>query len=98
MDVTVTDVPERDRYEARAGAELLAVAQYERAEGLVVFTHTVVQPAHEGEGIGSTLVRAALDDVRRQGLRAVPRCPFVAAWVRRHREGYGDLVAADPQG
>jgi predicted GNAT family acetyltransferase len=49
----------------------------------------------EGTGVGSQLVRGALDDLRVRGLRLVPLCPFVAAYVRRHPE-YADLVATDP--
>ena len=57
---------------------------------MVVFTHTEVLPAHEGEGVGSTLVRHALDDVRSRGLKALAVCPFVLGWIRRHPE-YADL-------
>jgi predicted GNAT family acetyltransferase len=49
----------------------------------------------EGSGVGSALVAGALDDIRSRGLRVVPLCPFVAAFIRRHSE-YADLVARDP--
>jgi len=42
--------------------------------------------------VGSALVRAVLDDVRRRGLRVEPRCPFIAAFIARH-PAYADLVA-----
>ena len=42
-------------------------------------------------GVGSTLVRAALDDVRAQGGSVVPQCPFVRGWIERHQD-YADLV------
>ena len=45
----------------------------------------------EGHGGGSTLVEAALDRVRDEGLRVVPRCPFVASYIERH-PAYADLV------
>jgi predicted GNAT family acetyltransferase len=51
-----------------------------------------VRPEAEGKGVASELVRWALDDVRGRGLRIVPRCPFVAAYLKRHPE-YADLVA-----
>lgn len=60
----------------------------------VIFTHTQVEPAHEGEGLGSVLAESALDDVRRRGLMAVPLCPFIAAYIERHPD-YADLVPAD---
>jgi len=57
-----------------------------------VFTHTEIDDASEGRGLGSTLVRAALDDARRRGLSVRPDCPFVRAYVARHPDDYLDLV------
>ena len=48
--------------------------------------------ALSGQGVGSKLVRGVLDAVRAEGLKAVPRCEFVAAYVERHPE-YRDMVA-----
>ncbi len=93
MELTVTDVPEADRYEARDGDRVLGLAAYRRQGDRVVFTHTEVDPDAEGSGVGSTLVRGALDDVRAHGLRAVPRCSFVRTWIDRHPD-YADLVDA----
>ncbi|RDE04839.1 GNAT family N-acetyltransferase [Sphingomonas aracearum] len=69
-----------------------AVAAYQREGDVIVFTHTVVPPAIEGHGVGSKLIRGALDAARDQGLRVVPQCPFVAAYIQRHPE-YADLLA-----
>jgi predicted GNAT family acetyltransferase len=91
MELTVTDVPEAGRYEARAADRVLGLAAYRRHGDRVVFTHTEVDPDAGGSGVGSTLVRGALDDVRAHGLRVVPRCPFVRAWIDRHPD-YAELV------
>lgn len=64
----------------------LAIAVYRQQGDSLVFTHTEVPPADEGKGVGSRLVRAALDDARRRGFKIVPACSFVAAFVRRHPE------------
>ena len=93
MDITVTDVPEAGRYEARAEDRVLGLAAYQRQGDQVVFTHTEVDPDAEGGGVGSTLVRGALDDVRAHGLRVVPRCSFVRGYIERHPD-YADLVDA----
>lgn len=69
-----------------------AVAAYQRENGVIVFTHTVVPPAIEGRGVGSRLVRGALDAARDQGLKVVPQCPFVRAYIERHPE-YRELLA-----
>ena len=73
-----------------AGAR--AIAAYQREGDTIVFTHTAVPAAIEGHGVGSKLVRAALDSARDQRLRVVPQCPFVAAWIGKHPE-YRDLLA-----
>ena len=89
-DVTVVDVADAQRYEARRGPELLGFAAYQKTGELIVFTHTEIDPGVEGQGIGGTLVRGALDDVRRQGLSVLPLCPFVRKCMTRHPE-YDDL-------
>ena len=95
MPVTVTDAPERGRYEARIDGEVVGVAAYERRGSLVVFTHTEVDADRQGEGVAGSLARVALDDVRRRGLKAVPRCPYIAGWIRRHPD-YVDVLAHRP--
>lgn len=68
-----------------------AVAAYQREGDRIVFTHTLVPPAIEGKGVGSKLIRAALESARDQRLKVVPQCPFVAAYIERHPE-YRDLL------
>jgi len=53
--------------------------------------HTEIDTSFSGHGVGSALARGALDDVRRQGKLVTARCPFIAAYIRGHRE-YADLV------
>ena len=81
----------RRRFELETG-EGTAILTYEREAGIATFTHTIVPEAMEGRGIGSRLVRTGLDWARAEGLKVVPRCPFVAAWIERHPD-YRDLVA-----
>jgi predicted GNAT family acetyltransferase len=91
-DVQTTDNTEQHRYEARVDGELAGFAEYRVRGERVVFTHTEVDDAYEGQGIGSALARTALDEVRAAGRRAVPQCPFIRSWIDRHPE-YADLVA-----
>ena len=93
-DLVVRDAPEASRYEARVDDRLAGASFYERVGNVVVFTHTEVDTAFEGQGVGGRLVRGALDDVRRQGGQVVARCPFVRAWLERHPD-YQDLVIED---
>ena len=73
----------------------LAVSQYRRRNGTIVFTHTEVPLQLEGQGIGNQLAKTALEYARSEGLRVVPRCRFIAAYIKRHPE-YQDLVDSEP--
>ena len=88
----VVEVPDRRRFEVRtADGERIGQADYERIGPLLAFTHTEVDPAHEGQGVASQLVREALDQVRASNRQIVAYCPYVRAWLRRHPD-YQDLV------
>ena len=87
----MTDVPDHSRYEIREGDRRLGLAAYQRRGDQVVFTHTEVDSDSGHSGLGGTLVRAALDDVRSKGGTVVPRCSFVRGWIERHPD-YQDLV------
>lgn len=63
-----------------------AVAAYQMEGNTIVFTHTIVPEALEGRGVGSKLIRAALDSARDRGLKVIPQCPFVAAFIEKHPE------------
>jgi uncharacterized protein len=69
----------------------LAVLEYRLDAATIIFTHTGVPSALEGRGLGSKLVRAGLDYARAQGLRVVPQCSFVAAYIQKKPE-YQDLL------
>ena len=90
--LTVVDDADRSQYVARWGDSVAGVAMYQLTPQLIVFTHTEVDEAFEGHGVGSTLARAALDDVRADGRRkVVARCPFIKGWIDRHPD-YKDLL------
>ena len=90
MDLQIVDAPERQRFEAVRGGAVLGFAAYQKTDELIVFTHTEVDPSLEGQGVGGSLVRGALDQARSLGLRVLPICPFVHGWMARHPE-YVDL-------
>jgi len=95
MDIAVEDNPQRQRFEARLDGELVGVADYRPRDGVLAFTHTEVDPRLRGQGIGATLVGAALDAVRASGGRVLPLCSFVVDYVAQHPE-YKDMVAYGP--
>ena len=92
-EAQVVNNADASRYEVSLDGKPAGFAAYRLKDRRVIFTHTEVDFAFEGHGIGSTLARYALDDVRERGLQAVTLCPFIAAYIERHPE-YQDLVAS----
>jgi uncharacterized protein len=93
-DVSVRDNPDQNRFEAYVDGRLAGISAYELSDGVITFTHTEVDDAFEGRGVGSALVRASLDQVRAGSDRRVrPRCPFVRDWIEHHPD-YQDLTRA----
>lgn len=91
---TVSDASDRRRFEISTGGEVLGYVEYRRRPGVISLLHTEVDQAHNGEGLGTLLVRGALDAARADGLAVQPYCPFVQGFIDRHRE-YLDLVPMD---
>jgi predicted GNAT family acetyltransferase len=93
MSTEITDNAGKNRYEIRLDGDLAGFVEYETGENTVVLVHTEVDSAFEGKGVGSSLARGALDDIRGKGRSVVPVCPFIKKWIEKHPD-YQDLVAA----
>ncbi|MGH6790823.1 MAG: GNAT family N-acetyltransferase [Pseudolabrys sp.] len=87
----VRDNTERHRFEMDADGHV-AYSNYTLADGIITFMHTEVPKELEGRGIGSALVRGELEEARSRGLKVVAKCPFVAAYIKKHAE-FADLLA-----
>jgi predicted GNAT family acetyltransferase len=87
----VQDNAALSRFELTVDGET-AVLDYVLSPGVATLTHTGVPPALEGRGVGTALVRGALEAIRARGLKIVVRCWFVDAFIARHPE-FGDLRA-----
>jgi predicted GNAT family acetyltransferase len=90
---TVTDASDRKRFEIAIDGTVLGFAEYRRRPGYISLLHTEIDPTHNGQGLGTLLVKAALDTARAEGLAVLPYCPFVQGFIARHRE-YLELVPA----
>nr|WP_295371061.1 GNAT family N-acetyltransferase [uncultured Sphingosinicella sp.] len=88
---SVSNNAEMQQYELRVGEDY-ALAAYKLEGDTIRFTHTEVPEELEGQGIGSRLVKGALADVRRRGLKVVPLCAFVRHYIETHPETQ-DLLA-----
>jgi uncharacterized protein len=87
---TVNNNTKEHRFELEVDGHL-AAAYYESSGNVITFTHTEVPAELGGKGVGSSLVRGALDQVRAEGLKVVAQCPFVKAWIGKN-SAYADLL------
>lgn len=90
-ELVIRDDEESHRYVAEVAGQRVGMAVYHMRSGRQFFVHTEVDSDHQGQGIGTRLVREALDNVRGRGGMVVPICPLFAAYIKAHRE-YDDLV------
>ncbi len=84
-DIKVINNPERKRFEVTID-QFTAVAEYIALKKSIIFTHTEVPPALEGQGIGAQLAKTALEFAKAEGLEVTPLCPYIAAYIKRHPE------------
>ena len=90
-NVRIWDDEENHRYALEVDGTPAGMAVYHLRGGRHFFVHTEVDDEFSGRGLGTRLVKAALDDVREAGGRVVPLCPLFAAYIKRHPE-YEELV------
>ncbi len=81
--VSIMDVPEMLRYEARTNGDLTGFVDYRWMGGRRVLLHTEVLPAFAGRGVGSALARHVLEEALASGTRVTVKCPFIRAYMQR---------------
>lgn len=91
---TVIHDPDGSRFVLMRGDREIGQEVYEtRADGGIVFVHTEVDPALQEKGLGSKLVKAALDQAREMTTaRVAATCPFVRRYLEEHPE-YSDITS-----
>jgi predicted GNAT family acetyltransferase len=80
------------RFESQAGDAPLAFVSYTHEGEHVILDHAFAPEELQGHGMAATLVRAALHEARQRHWRIVPRCPYVATFIKRNPD-FADLVA-----
>lgn len=93
MSIEVTNNLTAKQFQAEVEGHK-AIIRYTPDNGTLILTHTEVPPELEGQGVGSSLVRAALDFAMTEGLNVVPECPFIKAYIDKHEE-YQSLLAEE---
>jgi len=91
MDIEVRHNAGAERFETAVEGHD-CVLDYTLADGVIAMNRVYVPPPVEGRGIAGAITRYALDYSRDRGWKVVPRCPYVAAWIKRHPD-YEELVA-----
>lgn len=89
----VRDNPALSRFELQAEG-VISFIDYTREGKVLSLNHEEVPQAVSGKGLGTALAKGALELMRSRGEKVVPRCPFVAAYMLKHKETL-DLLA-DP--
>ena len=84
-------------YDAVLDGRVVGMIVYERVASRLMIRHTIVDPALRGLGVGTTLAKAALDDVRASGLTLTNYCSFIGGFLEANPE-YRDLVDAQLPG
>jgi uncharacterized protein len=87
----VRDNTALSRFELDADG-VTAFVTYRLGNGTITLQHTETPVQARGQGIASKLIEGTLDIVRARGLKVIPHCDFVRAYMARHPETR-DLVA-----
>ena len=78
------------RFETTIDGHTGYISYQERGDKLV-YDHTIVPQELGGRGVGSALVKAALNHARENNKKVVPQCSFVASYIDKHPD-YQDLL------
>ena len=90
----VTDNEAHKRFEYQQDG-ILAWSSYERDGKVVDIQHTLVPPEARGKGMASALIRGSLELIRARGEKVIPTCPFVHAYMHKHKETQDLLTEPD---
>lgn len=88
---TVTQ--ESDRFTISVDGHTAGFTRIRDRNGKRIFPHTEIDDAFQGRGLATILIGEALQQTRDAGLRIVPVCTMVVAYVKKHPE-FGDVVDA----
>lgn len=88
-EITVSREP--DRFTISIGDRVVGFAEFRDDTLRRTFFHTEVDPAFQGRGLATIVVRAALEATRADGLRVAAPCWMVAEYIKKSG-AFDDLV------
>lgn len=77
---------DENRYELHVGKYVALVEYIINNENVVYLTHTEVPSDLGGQGVASDLIKRTLEDIKANGYKVYPLCPFVIAYIRKNPE------------
>ena len=92
MSISVVKNYELNRFEIYSDGELAGFADFKIENQVISYTHTEIDPRFGGQGLGSQLIKEALDEALEQNLEVAPYCSFVSAYIKKSGEKYLHLV------
>ncbi|MCU1537296.1 MAG: hypothetical protein JWP82_1647 [Humibacillus sp.] len=90
--IEIADNRETSAFELRDAGRLIGLARYAVVPATageperVVFFHTEVSTAYEGQGLAGRLATTAFTETIAAGRTIVPVCPYLKTFLRRHEE------------
>jgi predicted GNAT family acetyltransferase len=70
--------------EAETDIAIAGFAAFHESETHIAFTHTEIDDAYQGQGLGLRLAAVALADAVARDLTVIPLCPYMARYLERH--------------
>ena len=92
MSISILKNDELNRFEIYSDGELAGFAEFKVENQMISYTHTEIDPRFGGKGLGSKLIKEALDEALEQNLEVAPYCSFVSAYIKKSGEKYLHLV------
>jgi len=92
MSISVVKNNELNRFEIYFDGGLAGFVEFKVSNQKISYTHTEIDPEFGGKGLGSQLIKEALDEALEQNLEVAPYCSFVSAYIKKNSEKYLDLV------
>jgi uncharacterized protein len=91
----VEDDQSEERLVVRQGDDVAELVYHRRGDRLSLL-HTGVPASLEGRGIGSALVRAAVERAAQEGLTIVAYCSFAKGWLESHPDVAASVSVVRP--
>lgn len=93
MSISISHNPSENRFEYRTNDDV-AICEYTMVGDVWHFHHTVVPESMRGQGVAARLVEAALNHVETQDGKIVPKCSYVASYIKKNPD-FAHLVAPE---